>query len=236
MESTGKDKCQLSSGKLAMFDGYQKSNIQLVITAERIYLHSMAPIDPNFDGNGLQVEADSPEARQQISRADEDLEAYTAYAGLDMADLDVEVRAVNDEVEKIQNHKWFQDYARNPINAARLDEELAEVMERLATLGKQRDGLLAYNTAQQAKARAQATLSRLPRFPLVTSSNIEQRKSLYFSQPPNVLIDSFRQGSAIRIQLRFWPTWPATGTHEARLSLGGFNEALGQYQNCLGQG
>ena len=219
-----------------MFDGYQKSNIQLFITAERIYLHSKSPIDVSFDGNGIQVEADSPEARQQLSRADEELETYSTHAGLEMAALEAEIRAISDELEKIRSHKWFKDYKRNPINAARLDKELADAMERIAPLEKQKDGLLAYHAAQQAKAQAQVTLSRLPQFSLVASSNLEQRKFLYFSQPRDVLIESFRQGSAIRVQLRFWPTWPATGTHEARLSLAGFNEALGPFQNCVGQG
>lgn len=236
LDSTSKEKCQLSSAKMTMFDGYQKSNIQLHITAERIYLRSMAPIDNNFDGNGFQVEADSPEARQQLLRAEKELETYATYAGVDMDALEAEMRAVSDDLEKIQDNKWFQDYKRNPINAARLDEELADAMERLAPLEKQRDGLLAYNAAQQAKAQAQVTLSRLPQFPLVTSSNLEQRKTLHFGQPPAALIESFKQGSAIRIQLRFWPTWPATGTHEAKLSLAGFNEALGPFQNCVGQG
>jgi hypothetical protein len=34
------------------------------------------------------------------------------------------------------------------------------------------------------------------------------------------------------VRLRFWPTWPATGTHSATFSLIGFTRAYEQLAGC----
>jgi hypothetical protein len=34
------------------------------------------------------------------------------------------------------------------------------------------------------------------------------------------------------VQLRFWPTWPATGTHSVTFSLIGFTRAYAQLGDC----
>jgi len=38
--------------------------------------------------------------------------------------------------------------------------------------------------------------------------------------------------SKVKLQLRFWPTWPATGTHEAFWSLEGFSKAYTEMAAC----
>ena len=39
------------------------------------------------------------------------------------------------------------------------------------------------------------------------------------------LVNEFKRGLRVRVQLRFWPTWPKTGTHSATFSLIGFTRA-----------
>ncbi len=46
-----------------------------------------------------------------------------------------------------------------------------------------------------------------------------------------VLIPQFKAGLRARAQLRFWPTWPVTGTHDADISLIGFTKA---YEEMVG--
>jgi hypothetical protein len=46
------------------------------------------------------------------------------------------------------------------------------------------------------------------------------------------LIEQFKQGGKIRAQLRFWPTWPVTGTHAVTFSLSGFSKAYAAMLAC----
>jgi hypothetical protein len=48
-----------------------------------------------------------------------------------------------------------------------------------------------------------------------------------------ILIPQFKAGLLARAQLRFWPTWPVTGTHDADISLIGFTKAYDEMVgNC----
>lgn len=46
------------------------------------------------------------------------------------------------------------------------------------------------------------------------------------------LVEQFKRGLRASVQLRFWPTWPATGTHSATFSLIGFTRAHAQLGEC----
>lgn len=46
------------------------------------------------------------------------------------------------------------------------------------------------------------------------------------------LVEQFKRGLRARVQLRFWPTWPETGTHSATFSLIGFTRAHAQLGEC----
>ena len=234
--SSGADKCRLSSAKATMFDGYQETTIQLHVTPTGIYLQSKAPLDIGQADTGLQVEADAPEARTLLRDAETDLEKFASFASIDLEALEAEIGGVEQEREQVRDHKWFQDYARNPINAARLDTEFAAAEQKLVPLRERWRGARSYLGAKQQKEAALEQLSRLPTYPLLLSSELEQRNKLHFKKARDELIASFKRGAAVRVQLRFWPTWPATGTHETRLTLDGFNEALPQFQACAGQG
>jgi hypothetical protein len=51
-------------------------------------------------------------------------------------------------------------------------------------------------------------------------------KTLVFDAATNaLLVPQFKAGLRARVQLRFWPTWPVTGTHDADFSLIGFTKA-----------
>lgn len=46
------------------------------------------------------------------------------------------------------------------------------------------------------------------------------------------VVEQFKTGLQARVQLRFWPTWPATGTHSTTFSLIGFTKAHDQLAGC----
>lgn len=48
----------------------------------------------------------------------------------------------------------------------------------------------------------------------------------------DAIINQFRKGYTVRVQLRFWPTWPATETHSVSFSLIGFSKAYAEMQIC----
>jgi hypothetical protein len=53
---------------------------------------------------------------------------------------------------------------------------------------------------------------------------VDQRTALFAAQY-RPLLEEFKRGRRVRVQLRFWPTWPKTGTHSATFSLIGFTRA-----------
>ena len=61
--------------------------------------------------------------------------------------------------------------------------------------------------------------------------NVADRKALFDSNYERV-VAQFKAGTRVKVQLRFWPTWPATGTHATTLSLIGFTRAYGELAEC----
>ena len=57
-------------------------------------------------------------------------------------------------------------------------------------------------------------------------------KRARFDSKYEQLVGQFKAGTQARLQLRFWPTWPATGAHSATLSLIGFTKGHGQLSGC----
>jgi hypothetical protein len=66
----------------------------------------------------------------------------------------------------------------------------------------------------------------------VLLDSVSTRKMAVFTSQYARLIEQFKQGSKARLQLRFWPTWPATGPHAATASLIGFSKAYTAMQAC----
>lgn len=57
-------------------------------------------------------------------------------------------------------------------------------------------------------------------------------KAARFTSHYDAIITQFKKGYTARVQLRFWPTWPATGTHSVSFSLSGFSQAYAEMQTC----
>ena len=53
-----------------------------------------------------------------------------------------------------------------------------------------------------------------------------------FAAQYQTLVDEFKRGRRVRVQLRFWSTWPKTGTHSATFSLIGFTRAHAGLADC----
>jgi hypothetical protein len=57
-------------------------------------------------------------------------------------------------------------------------------------------------------------------------------KTALFAATHGRLIELFKAGNRLRVQLRFWPEWPTTGTHSVTFSLIGFTKAYGELGGC----
>lgn len=68
--------------------------------------------------------------------------------------------------------------------------------------------------------------------PLVPMDRLAGMKTALFETKYGRLIELFKAGARLRIQLRFWPEWPATGTRSATFSLIGFTKAYGELAGC----
>ncbi len=68
--------------------------------------------------------------------------------------------------------------------------------------------------------------------PLVPMDRLEGKKTALFATKRARLVELFKAGARVRAQLRFWPEWPATGTHSAAFSLIGFTKAYGELAGC----
>jgi len=61
--------------------------------------------------------------------------------------------------------------------------------------------------------------------PFVKADKLAGDKVVLFEASAPTLLPRFKAGLSARAQLRFWPTWPVTGTHDAVFSLIGFTKA-----------
>jgi hypothetical protein len=53
-----------------------------------------------------------------------------------------------------------------------------------------------------------------------------------FASHYDAIINQFRKGYTVSVQLRFWPTWPATGSHSVSFNLIGFSKAYAEMLTC----
>jgi hypothetical protein len=67
---------------------------------------------------------------------------------------------------------------------------------------------------------------------LVPMDRLAGAKVAVFETAYTRLLERFRAGQRVRVQLRFWPEWPATGPHSATFSLIGFTKAYGELAAC----
>ncbi|HVP61504.1 MAG TPA: hypothetical protein VMT11_13140 [Myxococcaceae bacterium] len=65
----------------------------------------------------------------------------------------------------------------------------------------------------------------------VKADGLDGAKAVVFKGPgAGTLITQFKAGLKAQVTLRFWPTWPETGTHPVVVSLIGFTKAWDEMQ------
>lgn len=69
----------------------------------------------------------------------------------------------------------------------------------------------------------------------VPADAVVDEKNIRFGSFDDAILGQFIRGRAVRLYLRFWPTYPATGRHEASFSLIGFTRAYNHYKTCRGE-
>ena len=67
---------------------------------------------------------------------------------------------------------------------------------------------------------------------LIAMDRLEGDKTAVFDSHYDRVVEQFKAGLQARVQLRFWPTWPATGAHSTTVSLIGFTKAYDQLSGC----
>jgi hypothetical protein len=68
--------------------------------------------------------------------------------------------------------------------------------------------------------------------PMISMDRLGNPRTAVFESRYATMVEQFKRGARGRVQLRFWPTWPATGTHSAEFSLMGFTRAYAELENC----
>ena len=68
--------------------------------------------------------------------------------------------------------------------------------------------------------------------PFVPVDQIRDRKQAVFEKQYGKIVKLFKDGREVEVKLRFWPTWPATGTHSVSFSLMGFTRAYDEAGRC----
>jgi hypothetical protein len=67
---------------------------------------------------------------------------------------------------------------------------------------------------------------------IVPMDRLADPRTAVFDSRYAALVEQFKRGLRAKVQLRFWPTWPATGTHSATFSLIGFTRAHAHIAEC----
>jgi hypothetical protein len=68
--------------------------------------------------------------------------------------------------------------------------------------------------------------------PFVKFDEVVGSRTAVFRTQYDTLIEDFKRGLKVRVQLRFWPTWPKTTTHSATFSLIGFTRTHERLAEC----
>jgi hypothetical protein len=66
----------------------------------------------------------------------------------------------------------------------------------------------------------------------IKSSEVVDNKTVRFTGISAQTIRSMKKGLTLKAWLRFWPTWPATGSHPVAFSLNGFTAATRELATC----
>jgi hypothetical protein len=67
---------------------------------------------------------------------------------------------------------------------------------------------------------------------LIPMDKVNQKKHAVFESNYAKIIEQFKEGREVSVRLRFWPTWPITGTHSVSFSLIGFTKAYTEGMKC----
>lgn len=67
---------------------------------------------------------------------------------------------------------------------------------------------------------------------IIMADGIRADTRVFFHSRINEITDQFLKGLKVRVQLRFWPTWPTTGLRSAEFSLIGFTKAYNNRSVC----
>ena len=67
---------------------------------------------------------------------------------------------------------------------------------------------------------------------LIAADKVVREKQALFDSNYENLVRLFKAGRDVTLQARFWPTWPATGTHSTSFTLIGFTKAYEEAMKC----
>ncbi|HXZ96601.1 MAG TPA: hypothetical protein VEG37_06075 [Burkholderiales bacterium] len=66
----------------------------------------------------------------------------------------------------------------------------------------------------------------------IPMDKVGQKKLAVFETNYSKIVEEFKIGREVTVRLRFWPTWPVTGTHPVSFSLIGFTKAYAEAMAC----
>jgi hypothetical protein len=66
----------------------------------------------------------------------------------------------------------------------------------------------------------------------ISMDRLADPRTAVFESRYATVVEQFKRGRQVLLQLRFWPTWPATGVQSAPVSLIGFTRAYAGRDEC----
>ncbi len=120
-----------------------------------------------------------------------------------------------------------------PSGGCRLDSEKASLSD-----GYQTTSVQVRVTPTELRVVSESTFDESKRDLLIAvdkneavkADGLDGAKAVVFKTGVASLVAQFKGGLKARVQLRFWPSWPETGTHSVVVSLIGFTKAWDEMQ------
>jgi len=216
--------CFIESDFVDIKDGYQRTQVKLRVTINEIMVISKAPLDQSFNDLGLQVEAGSVELESSLQKTRGVLLKYKHFSSGDLQKATLGKENYEKEIARIISHEWYKDYQKNPVNAERFDKQMITLEAELAESVQTVTSISKYLEAKKEEKKLLGKYKQVEKYDFVLTDGVVDVKNASFRKNYNKLMSLLKKGERVRLQLRFWPTWPKTNHHDTYINLSDFNK------------
>lgn len=73
---------------------------------------------------------------------------------------------------------------------------------------------------------------KVDRNDFIAADDVMDEKNVVFRSELATIVEQFIKGLRVTLQIRYWPTYPATNNYQTDFSLLGFTNAYQEYKSC----